>query len=341
MSQSYLGIDLHKRRSYVVLMDEGVDVLDERALPNGDMAEYLAERVPRATTAVMEATFNWPFMYDLVSEHVERVLLAHPQKVKLIAEATVKTDKVDAHTLTHLARTGYLPESYAAPKWLRELRRLMRHRQNLIADHTRHKNRIHSVLHSYNLSSPLSDLFGSKGRAFLAELLCDPAGPLTPSACQVIEDSMAAIDFYNERIQGLDQAFSAYARTDPAIDLLRSLPGVGLISAITIRAELGEVERFRNGHQVARWAGLTPKVLISDQMVRHGSITREGSTYLRQAMVSVALRAVRFSPSMRAFYQRLAKRRGSGIARVALARKLVILSYQLLRTGQPYREGDR
>jgi len=191
MSQSYLGIDLHKRRSYVVLMDEGGDVLDERALPNGDMAEYLAERVPRATTDVMEATFNWPFMYDLVSEHVERVLLAHPQKVKLIAEATVKTDKVDAHTLTHLARTGYLPESYAAPKWLRELRRLMRHRQNLIADHTRHKNRIHSVLHSYNLSSPLSDLFGSKGRAFLAELLCDPAGPLTPSACQVIEDSMA------------------------------------------------------------------------------------------------------------------------------------------------------
>ena len=150
-----------------------------------------------------------------------------------------------------------------------------------------------------------------------------------------------AIDPYNERIQGLDQAFSAYARTDPAIDLLRSLPGVGLISAITIRAELGEVERFRNGHQVARWAGLTPKVLISGQMVRHGSITREGSTYLRQAMVSLALRAVRFSPSMRAFYQRLAKRRGSGIARVALARKLVILSYPLLRTGQPYREGDR
>ena len=110
----YLGIDLHLKRTYTVLMDSTGKVLDERQVQNINMKEYLKEKVPRETYAVLEATRNWPFMYDLLGEQVERVELAHPKELKAIASAAVKTDRIDAKVLAHLARLDFLPISYAA-----------------------------------------------------------------------------------------------------------------------------------------------------------------------------------------------------------------------------------
>lgn len=335
MSEYYLGIDLHKKRSFTVLMDREGRVLDEGVVPNEHMKEFLALKVPRSTTAVMEATFNWSFMYDLASEHVEQVLLAHPQKVKMIAEATVKTDKIDARTLAQLARTGYLPTAYAAPRPVRELRQVLRHRANLIADRTRHKNRIQSVLMRRNVLAPVSDLFGVQGRAFLQGVI-DQA--LSPADRQTVKNNLAAIDFFDHLVADLGRWLVEQLQGDAQVALLQTLPGVGLITAATIRAELGEVERFPSADRAARWAGLTPSVRASDQTIHRGRISREGSEYLREAMVGAALRAVRYSPAMRRFHDRIAKRRGLGMARVALARKMLEIAYCLLRSGQPFCE---
>ncbi len=333
MSEYYLGIDLHKRRSYTVLMDRQGNLLDQGGRANEALADFFETRVPRSTTAVVEATFNWPFVYDLASEYVEKVLLAHPLKVKMIAEATVKTDKIDAGTLAHLARTGYLPTAYAAPRAIRELRQQLRHRGNLVADRTRYKNRIQAVLARHNLSAPVSDLFGVKGRAILQGSL---APQLSPADRQTVQDNLAAIDFLSKRLEALDARLRQ--EVDRLVALLQTLPGVGLITALTIRAELGEAERFRDARQAVRWAGLTPSVRASGDTVHHGSISREGSSYLREAMVGAALRAPRYSPALRRFHSRIAKRRGEGMARVALARKMLIIAYSMLRSGQPYRE---
>ena len=333
MSEYYLGIDLHKKRSFSVLMDREGNLLDQGGRPNDAMAAFFAAKVPRSTTAVMEATFNWPFMYDLAGEYVERVLLAHPQKVKMIAEATVKTDKIDARTLAHLARTGYLPTAYAAPRAVRELRQLLRHRANLVGDRTRHKNRIHSILARHNLTPPVSDLFGVQGRAFLQS--CQG---LSLADRRSIDDNLAAIDFFDRHVGEVSRCLEEEVRADEQVTLLQTLPGVGLITAAIIRAELGEVGRFRSADQAARWAGLTPSVRASDETIHRGAISREGSTYLREAMVGAALRAVRTSPCLRRFHERIAKRRGPGMARVALARKMLEIAYCMLRSGQPFRE---
>lgn len=338
MSEYYLGIDLHKRRSYVVLMDANGNVMNEGGLTNDAMSEHLKEQVPQDTMAVLEATWNWQFMYDLLSEHCEKVLLAHPQKVKMIAEATVKTDKIDAHTLAHLARTGYLPTAYAAPPEIRELRQIARHRSNLVADRTRHKNRIHAVLARRNINPAFSDLFGRKGRAFLTEMMTEK---LSQTDQQVLRDNLAGIDLLDRLVEAVESIMAEQTRHDAQVSLLRTLPGVGLITAVTIRAELGEVERFASADRAARWAGLTPKVHVSDETVQHGSISRQGSPYLREAMVGAALRAIRYSPRLRSFYQRIARRRGSGMARVALARKMLTIAYTMLMRGEPYQEDYR
>jgi transposase len=335
MSEYYLGIDLHKKRSFAVLMNGEGRLLHEGAVPNERMREFLGLNVPASTTAVMEATFNWPFMYDLASEYVEQVLLAHPQKVKMIAEATVKTDKIDARTLAHLARAGYLPTAYAAPRAIRELRHLLRHRANLVADRTRHKNRIQSVLTRHNLTPPVSDLFGVQGRAFLQD--CLRQGLSAPDR-RSIDDNLAAVDFIDRQVAELKRFLQEQVHADRQVALLQTLPGVGLITAATIRAELGEVERFPSADRAARWAGLTPSVRASDETVHRGPISREGSVYLREAMVGAALRAVRYSASLRQFHDRIARRRGVGMARVALARKMLEIAYYMLRSGQPFRE---
>lgn len=338
MTEYYLGIDLHKRRSYTVLMDREGNLVHQGSRPNDALAAFFAAQVPPSTTAVLEATFNWPFLYDLASHYVEKVLLAHPLKVKMIAEATVKTDKIDARTLAHLARTGYLPVAYAAPQAIRELRQWLRHRANLVGDRTRHKNRIHAVLVRHNLTAPVSDLFGVRGRVILQSLL---GQGLSPADRHSVEDNLAAIDFLSERLEALDGRLRQAIQGDALVALLQTLPGVGLITAVTIRAELGEVERFRDARQAVHWAGLAPSVRASAETVHHGSISREGSSYLREAMVGAALRAVRFSPALRRFHRRIAKRRGEGMARVALARKMLVIAYSMLRSGQPYREAAR
>jgi transposase len=206
-------------------MDANGNVMNEGGLTNDAMSEHLKEQVPQDTMAVLEATWNWQFMYDLLSEHCEKVLLAHPQKVKMIAEATVKTDKIDAHTLAHLARTGYLPTAYAAPPEIRELRQIARHRSNLVADRTRHKNRIHAVLARRNINPAFSDLFGRKGRAFLTEMMTEK---LSQTDQQVLRDNLAGIDLLDRLVEAVESIMAEQTRHDAQVSLLRTLPGVGL-----------------------------------------------------------------------------------------------------------------
>lgn len=197
------------------------------------------------------------------------------------------------------------------------------------------KNRVQSLLTRHNLTPPVSDLFGVQGRAFLHSCLSQG---LSTADRRSIEDNLAAIDFIDRLVGEIKQCLQEEVRDDPQVALLQTLPGVGLITATTVRAELGEVERFPHADRAARWAGLTPSVRASDETVHRGPISREGSRYLREAMVGAALRAVRYSPALRRFHDRIAKRRGPGMARVALARKMLVIAYCMLRSGQPFCE---
>ena len=331
----YLGIDLHLKRTYVVLMDETGEVIDQRRLPNDSMGDYLLHKVPKETYAVLEATRNWPFMYDLVSEHVARVELAHPKELKAIASAAVKTDQIDAKVLAHLARMNYLPTAYAAPVEIRDLRLWTRHREWLIRQRTQSKNRIQAVLASYNLLSPVTDLCGVKGRQFLEEIMDKQ---LRPAASRVVADILSVIDQLNEKVQALEEDLSLSWEQEKVVRLLQTVPGIGRVHAITILAEIGDIQRFNNPKALCNWAGLTPRVRKSDRIERHGRISKQGSPYLRSAMVHAAMVAARVSPKWLKVYERLTPRCGKRAARVAIGRRLLTVVYHMLKNGQPYQE---
>jgi len=332
MYSFYLGIDLHLKRTYVVLINKEGEVIDERRMKNSEMKKYLVEHVPKNTYAVLEATRNWPFMYDLLESHVERVELAHPKEVKAIANAAVKTDRIDAGVLAHLARMNYLPTAYAASQEVRDLRLYTRHRSTLIKYRTQAKNNLHAVLASYNLATPTSDTFGNKGREYLEEMM----GELRPAARRVIRDNLKMIDRLNEQIEELEEETPLTDEQAQYIKLLMSMPGVGKVTALVILSEIGHISRFNSPKALCNWAGLTPRVRNSDSIVHHGRISKQGSAHLRSAMGQVAMVASRFSPRWYQVHEKLAKRIGKLKARVAVSRRLLSVIYFMLKRNQFY-----
>jgi hypothetical protein len=191
-----LGLDVPLKKTYAVLLDAQGDTRDERHIANEKLPTYLHEVVPSKTYAVLEATRNWPFFYDLLVGHVERVEWAHPKELKAISSAAVKTDRIDVRVLAQLARLNYLSVAYAAPATTRDLRLLMRHRQ-LVWARTRAKNRIHALRAMHNLSAPVTDLFGARGRESLEQEVCPQ---LRTAARKVLENYLGFIDALNEQI---------------------------------------------------------------------------------------------------------------------------------------------
>jgi transposase len=330
----YLGIDLHLKRTYAVLMTSTGEVIDERRISNLDIEKYLKSTVPRETYAVLEATRNWAFMYDLLDAHVERVELAHPKELKAIASAAVKTDQIDAKVLANLARTNFLPTAYAAPQETRDLRLYIRHREWLIRQRTQAKNRIHAILASYNRMSPVKDLFGVQGRAYVDEIMAE----IRPTAQRVVSDHLTLIDHLDQQVAALEADLTLSEADEQVVKLLKSMPGVGRITAIVILAEIGDIQRFDTPKALCHWAGLTPRVRKSDQVVRHGRITKQGSPYLRAALTRAATVASRTSKRWYHVHEKMLPRCGRTGAKVAVARRLLTVIFFMLTRHEPYLE---
>ena len=257
-----------------------------------------------------------------------------PKQVKAIAAARVKTDKIDATILAHLARADLLPTAYAPPVEIRELRDLVRHRSKLVRERTRHKNRIHTILSRYNLHSHCTDLFGKQGLAFLEKI----KNNLSTTHQLMLDNFISLIDTLNERIKSVNKVVQSRAKDDPLTDKLTSMPGVGIYSAAVIMAEIGEISRFIGPKQLCSFAGLVPSTRSSDTHVRHGRITKEGSPWLRWIMVCAAQRAPCASPRLALIHKRILKRHGKKTARVALARQMLSFIYYMLLRNTPYQE---
>jgi transposase len=323
-----LGLDVHKVRTQYCLMDPAGQILDEGNVPT----EAVASLVPdRDCAVVLEATGSWHAAYDALCATGAQVKLAHPSHVKAIASARVKTDKIDARILAHLLRTDLIPEAWAPPAHIRELRDLVRLRWRFVGQRTTAKNRISNLLARRCLRYEGSDLFGRGGRAWLAALELDPhARALTELLLVSIEEADGHVAALTARLHELLDA-------DPQMALLQSIPGVGFLTAATLIAELGDAHRFRTAGQVSAYFGLVPRVRASAAVAHYGHITRAGSPHARRALVEAAHVAVRLPGPVRDRYASLVRRRGKKVALVAAARVLLELSWTLLSRGEVFR----
>src|SRR6266498_4296996 len=261
----YVGIDLHRNRSQIAVLDrEGNELLSRRIVNKPETFLELLQGLGGELQVALEATYGWEWLADLLEQEGHELHLSHPLRTKAIAAARVKTDAVDARTLAHLLRTDLLPEAYVAPRELRDLRDLLRHRVVLTRMRSALKNRVHALLARQGIQNGHADLFGPGGRRFLADLeLRQPPRRRLDSLLSLISD-------FDREIESAKREIDALARHDPRVDVLCQLRGIGPYTAMLVIAEIGEIERFRSARHLCAWAGLTPTVRSSDGRARLG-----------------------------------------------------------------------
>ena len=334
---TFAGLDLHKKEVEAVVLDEEGNILHRCrfAATRAELEAFAKTRLsPDSTTVAVEATTNtWP-VAAILRPLVHKVVVSNPLRTKAIAGAKIKTDKVDALALAQLVRTGYLPEVWIPDDETRLMRQRSTERAMLSADRTRIKNRIHSVLHQRLIEAPAGDLFCGKNLAWLKAL---PLESLDAFGRDSLDRHLRQLDRVDQELAALTAQIAVHAHQTPAVKLLMTLPGVDFTVAETILAALGDLSRFETPDKAASYLGLVPSTHQSGNRCYHGPITKQGARHARWLLVQAAQHAATHPGPIGAFFRRIAKKKNRNVAVVAVAHKLVVLAWYMLKNNEPYR----
>jgi transposase len=283
--------------------------------------------------AVVEATASYEWLVRLLEPSAEKVLLAHPKKLRVIAESTRKSDKLDAQVLAQFLALDMIPCSYRPTPRQRDHRRLVRRRDSVQRRITSVKNRMRWIMSHYNADRP--NLFTREGERSLVSF------PFSPADRFAIGQLSQELAFFRGQLCEADAALKRFAEDAPlrerqSRELLRTIPGVGFVTSEVVLAEIADVDRFDSQKQVVAYAGLAPGQRESAGKSKELHIEKTGSNHLRWVLVEAAWQLVRYSPRWRSIYERLQKRLKAKKAIVAVARRLLCLMTAILRTGEPY-----
>lgn len=328
----FYGLDVHKHFLQVcALAEDGKSRRDFRVGGRPEAVEAFARGLDRNDPVVLEATFHTWAIVQILRRSVDRVVVADPAQLKAIANARIKTDKVDAHILAQLLRLDFLPEVELPDPGTWALRQLMAHRRQLRRQSVATKNTIHGVLNRSLVRYPGKFLFTQKGFRWLAEL------ELPAAERMVLDHQAALLREIQARLEVVDRALVEQARLHPDAKLLVTIPGVDVVVAMGFLAAIGSIDRFRSPQKLAAYFGLVPKIRQSGSTSYSGHITKAGSRNARWLAIEAAHTIARSRSPLAAAYHRLRRRKGHQIAVTALARKLVVVVWHMLTTQQPYR----
>lgn len=334
----YVGLDQHKKHSYCTVKGEDNKVVFQgKVASTREGIESFLEGFPNDELAVaLEAGPSWHWLYDLLEKKVSRVDLVNPKACKAIASAKLKNDKMDSLTLATLLKADILPTCYVPSHEERCIREIVRGRAFLVRIRVRVKNRIHSILARQGVVHGYSDLFGKGGRGFLESL--EMPFPYK----EEIQSLLGFVDHLGGEIEKIDAIIERLIADCPQASRIARIGGIGYYSALLIVAEIGDVSRFRNAKKLFSYAGVIPSERSSGDKVRRGPITKEGSPWLRWALIQAAQRQEWMIGSpFREDFRRIARRKGSKVARVAVARKMLKRIYEILKEYREETEGVR
>lgn len=331
----YVGVDLHKKTIVCCAVDQRRVVLQRRTLPCAEPERIVTYfRGLGEFRAVVEATASYEWLWRLLEPHADRLVLAHPKKLRIIAESRRKSDAIDAQVLAEFLARDEVPESYRPTPRQRQHRALVRHRCYVRRRAAAAKVKVRRILADYNADRP--DLFRADGLEHLAAVALSPADRF------VVDQLRDEWEHRLEQLGAIDRRLRAFAREAPAAErearaALRTIPGVGPVTVDVVLSEVADVRRFRSVNDVVAYAGLAPGFRESAGKRRDLAITKEGSRLLRWALVEAAWRLVRLTPRWRAQFERLSHRRGKRKAIVAIARRLLTVMTAVWRSGAAYR----
>jgi len=330
MGEIYVGLDVSKEKIVGMWKDrDGKNVSLETFPVNEKGMEKLAERTADSTRIAVEASTTGVYVYDYLASRERPVVMSPPSRIRLIAESDKKTDRNDAEILVDLLRNDMLPTCYVPDKGTRELRDLVRHRRTLVEISSKLKTKIRMILTREGLTCPQTDVLGDEA---IRQLNNSPLQPIQ----KIAMNKFVVLGLY---ILDEEKDFNLkiYERflSDKHAQLLETMPGVGPLSAVTLMSEIGDIGRFPSHSELASYAGLVPRVYQSGNTRHDGSI-KPGSKIMRHILVQDAWQAIRRSRKLRKFYQKLKRKKGSKVAIVAVARKMLKIMWFMLTREEEY-----
>jgi len=328
----YAGLDVHKDQITYCLLDDAGQVTErgQIACRREAIARFARRLGPEAVVALEATTHSQAIAY-LIQPSVQRVVVANPMKVRAIAEARVKTDKVDAEVLAQLLRCDYLPSVWLPDELTRQERQLTGRRTAVINQRTTVVNRIHSLLTSRLIPLPKTKLLSKAGRQWLAQLDLDALDRAE------LDSELRLIDAFNQEIAQLDQQIAELAYQRQEARLLMTIPGISQQVAMSLLAAWGDWRRFKSADHAASYLGLVPSTRQSNKRCYHGSITKAGRSHGRMMLIQAAQSVRHQSTPIGTFFRKLAKRKNQNVAITATARKMAVIAFHVLQSGEPYR----
>lgn len=333
----YVGCDLHKKSITMHIVDQARrKIASKRFFCNEPhtIPKWLNQYRP--LQLVVEATASYEWFVQLVEPLADRVLLADPNKLRVIAESTRKSDKLDAKVLAEFLALDMIPQAHRPTPRQGEHRRLVRHRRWLLKRLTAIKSRLRRILSDYNADFP--DLFAGRTRVKNKHL------PECLSAADrfVAKQLWKDYDFIEEQIEEVEKETRKFAEQAPTAEaqarkLLHGIPGVGEVTVEAFISEVGDLGRFTSQKKVTAYAGLSPGSRESAGKTRELGITHRGSRVLRWALNQASWQLVRRDLHWRPIFEGLAKRCGKKKAIVAISRRLLCMMVAMVKSGTPYR----
>jgi len=326
----YVGLDYHQGSVQVCVLDQGGAVLMNRSCPNELGAVVAAaERCGRVVRAAVESCSGAAdFAEAIVSEAGWSVDLCHPGYANRMRSSPDKSDLSDARLLADLTRVGYLPRVWLAPRCVRELRCLTRHRQGLINERRAAKLRLRSVLREQRQRGP--------GRAWTIAWMhwLRRDATLSEQGRWVVERLLEQLEWLALRITQTERRLHEATREDGVVRRLRALPGVGPVTSWVLRAEIGRFDRFASGKQLARFCGLSPRNASSGTRQADAGLVKAGNAQLRATLLEAAHRLARHDPRWHAFAESLLRRgKAKNVVAAAVANRWMRWMHHQMKDG--------
>jgi transposase len=335
----FIGVDHHKQVSVMTVLDEdGRELRTERIVNLREHVRRFLEGY-RPFTAVLEAGRASYVMADLLRELGGRIKMANPLQVKAIAHARIKTDKRDSRTLAQLLRADLIPEVYQRGEWNRRAQRVMRLRADWVSKQTEVRNKIRALLAQQREEIRLEvekrdgGLFSQKGLEFLSMLALEEQDQL------VLDDLLRGHPEIRAHVKTTDGLVKAlYGELEEAVRI-DTVPGFAKTLSVLVAVEIADIGRFAKPADLHSYAGVIPSTYASGSRTVHGHITKQGSVWLRWAIVEAVTPAIKKDLALRALYLRRARRKGANVAKIAVARRLLTIIYRVLSERRTYIPG--
>lgn len=335
----HVGIDYHKKYSTICVMDQEGKVELEKRLDHRSVGcfERFFSSLKEECQVVYEASANWGWLYERLEGigNIKRIVLAHPYHVRLIAAAQIKTDKIDARKLAMLLRADLILSVHIPRKETRLRKEVLRQRVFWVKQRTRFRNRVHRIMGRHqNIDMPqVSDLFGKKGMAALEKAKLPEPDRL------LLKQNLEMLKSVGVQIKEAENQIDADGLKDDDVEILQSIPGIGLILSNVIATEIDGIGRFYSPSKFCAYAGLVPSTSSSGDKTYHGRMLQQCNKWLKWAFIEAAWVSVGCSSYFGAFYrhhQQRGKMKNTAISIVA--HRMCHIAYRLLSEKRKYEE---